>query len=298
MTERTMIDFDGRFARYLLEWSAEHQDIAKDADAMEDMAYDLYDEWIEAPQEWLGGISPREYFEKIDSPDELLSMMIDYICEECELPELLLDRIIDLREKTYPVLYGMLAAQPDDDINAEQLDGVKAAAVGLIQEMDMPAPIELYVETLRDMEEQGEYSIAVQRVMTSMAEMYPDERIEKIIEAALPTATSVGRLCLTELLIGINPMSEAALSELRELANDEGMMEYRADIADLMGMTFSEEFAAKLKDWMKDDAIDYMTYTRARYAYEQITGEEIAPREFDGDPNYDMMAQMQEDDDE
>lgn len=296
MKKKTMIDFDGRFSRYLLEWPAEHQDIAKDAELMEEKAYELYDEWLDTPKEWLDRLSPCEYFEEIDSPDELLSMMIDYICEGCDMPEMLMDRIIDLREQTYPVLYGMLAAEPDDDLDAEQLDSVKAAAVGLIQEMDMPAPIERYVEMMRDLEEQGDYSAAVQRVLTSMAEMNPDERIERIIEAAIPTSTDVGRICLTELLIGINPMNETALSELKDMAADEGMEEHRADIADLMGMTFSEDFAKTLKEWMNDDAADYVTYTRARYAYESITGEEVPPREFDGDPVYDMMAHETEDD--
>lgn len=92
-----MIDFDGLFSKFMRKWLERNENKFPTAEALEDTAAEIYEEWCSQPEKALGGIAPKDYFARIDDAEQLVKMFGEYIDSTGDVPNLLLDRLAECK---------------------------------------------------------------------------------------------------------------------------------------------------------------------------------------------------------
>ena len=89
-------NYQKQFSLYLLEWMRNHPDrLEEEEDAAEELAPELYLEWLNTPAAWLNGQVPGRFFEGY-SAQEALDALSGYIQNNIPVPDPLLDQILFL----------------------------------------------------------------------------------------------------------------------------------------------------------------------------------------------------------
>ena len=77
-----LIDFEEKLREFLTEYK--HENDIEDEE-LEEMAPELYLDWIDSPKEWLSGLSPKNYFKDYDAA-ALVQTLGEYIFSDTALP--------------------------------------------------------------------------------------------------------------------------------------------------------------------------------------------------------------------
>ena len=282
-----VIDFSARFMQDYLQWCQEHEELAKE-ERMEERFYDLYDDWLESPKDWLEGKSPMAYFHEVGDAQLYVSALIEYILEEIELPDPLVHCILEYKEEIYPIFLGILYDQSleDKDVSAEELLEVQGHVVSLIEQMQMPHPYAQYLKILRDQQEDSLFSEEATAALLEAGEQMREQVFE-----AYAVSRGYAKKCLLD-LISYYPGDRRALEILLE--------EFHAPEAELaflagcLGRLGDEGALESLRAAIEDDGIEYYEFRELRNAIESISGEEVPDRDFSGDALYDYLASAQE----
>ena len=89
-------NYQKQFSLYLLEWMRNHPDrLEEEEDAAEELAPELYLEWLNTPAAWLNGQVPGRFFGGY-SAQEALDALSGYIQNNIPVPDPLLDQILFL----------------------------------------------------------------------------------------------------------------------------------------------------------------------------------------------------------
>ena len=174
-----LIDFEAKFREYLDEYITENE---INDDVLEETAPDLYIKWLDTKKEWLSGQSPKAYIGTF-SASELVSMLGEYIFSEVTLPGVLLNRIADSRDKTYPFLVALLK-----NYSSEKSNVIKKVVVRLIEEMDMVHPYTLYIDAIAASDEKNDYAEACAEELKNAGEAQKENVIAAYEAAASPYA--------------------------------------------------------------------------------------------------------------
>ena len=108
MAEFKLYDFDTEFSNYLQKWYEKNFGRFRTYDEMEDCVPEVYQTFLDSPAPFLNGEKPGEYFEKFDDPVLLVDWLKEYVHQDINVPDMLLNRISDLGENAAPTIVEML----------------------------------------------------------------------------------------------------------------------------------------------------------------------------------------------
>ncbi len=265
-----MIDFDQLFTVYLQEWMEKNSSLTPQE--MEDEVANLFDEWKNVTYKELGNISPKQYFEKIDSPKELVQMLISATEEGYSPSALLLDRIAETdcgKE---------LCALINGDYSAE----LKIEAINLLLELDADHPLDKYVEFLADeTEDEGLRELCVE-VLSQKADSV-SESLFKLLSNANYSLKGL----IAEILVNAK-QDERTYTLLEDLfKNGNNVPLY----AGLIGKYGDER--AMMYLYKALDNCNYADFTEIRNAIEQLGGTvDDEYRDFSSDPYYKALKNL------
>ena len=104
MAEFKLYDFDTEFSNYLQKWYEKNFGRFHTYDEMEDCVPEVYQTFLDSPAPFLNGEKPGKYFEKFDDPVLLVDWLKEYVHQDINVPDMLLNRISDLGENAAPIL--------------------------------------------------------------------------------------------------------------------------------------------------------------------------------------------------
>ena len=268
-----LIDFDSRFAEYLRGWIQDHEDDFDDADRMEDAVPDVYRDFLDTPADWLDGKKPGEYFDSFDDADELVRLMNAYVERGVSLPDMLLNRLVELGDEAAERLMALL---DDEGAGNEQ----KMLAVSLLRELDSFLPMERYVDWQYEREDEDELCDNAMESLEAMGERACDAMLEGL-EGASPAGKEALLVALSRY-----PGDERILEGLLQLLQTRPRR--LAITAACLGRLGDERALPELKRLAEEEGLRYLDYIELRSAIEAL-GEEAPRREFYDDPEYDAL---------
>ena len=268
-----LIDFDSRFADYLRGWLDAHEDEFDTADDMEERVPDVYQAFLDTPAEWLEGVKPGEYFNRFYSADELVRLLNLYIDRHVSVPDMLMNRLVELGHDAEEALMALL---DDEGAGNEK----KMLAVTLLRELDSCLPMERYIAWQYEREDEDELCDNAMESLEALGEKARDAMLE-----ALEGASPAGKEALLGALSRY-PGDDRILEGLLRLI--EARPERLAILAACLGRLGDARALPALNLLAEDEGIRYLDYIELRSAIEALGGE--APRrEFYDDPEYEAL---------
>jgi hypothetical protein len=267
-----LIDVDAYFSAFLHAWLEEHQDNLLDIDKVEVLMPSLYDAFLHAPAEWLGGALPYEYFDGLDGA-RLVALMMQYLDEAVPVPDLLLERITasgsDAEELLYDILTGGSAG-----------DEARMLAIRLLDEMGSTRPLTLYISWQLQREDSGELADSALGSLDEMGEAAVLPMIE-----ALPEANEAGQEAMLSILSRYPEYIEVYDALIRLFDTCPAR---QAVLAACLGRLGDSRALPLLLQRAEEENLKYLDYIELRAAIETLGGE--APwRVFDEDPEYEAL---------
>jgi len=271
-----LIDFEQKFREYLTEYE-DQNDIEKDR--LEQIAPELYLDWLASPKDWLAGKSPVNYYEDFE-PGALIEELGKYILSEISLPGVLLNRIADDKEETYPFLVRLLTGY-----DGEKADAVKIAIIRLIEEMDLPHPYDYYLEAITESSEQSDLAEACAQELKNSGDAYT----QNIIAAFESSENNYVADCLLDILSDIpyDPRTFALAME-KFLYSDT----HQAFYASCLGKIGNEKALPFLEEALRSEDVAYYDYVAMKNALEALGGEIDIERDFTGDNDYESLKEL------
>lgn len=267
------IDFDDHFTVYLREWLEENQDKFEDISQIERMMPELYDQFANTPAPWLEGMTPAGYFEGIMDPDLLVGMMTGYLIAEVPLPDLLLQRIIQM---------GAAAERPLMEVMLDELQDMEARmlCIHLLQDIGSRKPMQVYITWQINREFRDDLADFSLECLEEMGE----EAVPFMLEA-LEEANEEGREALLSVLSRYpgHPEVYDALILLFD-----ALPERQAILAAYLGRLGDERALPVLMERACEEGLKYLDYIELRAAIEALGGEAPAVT-FDEDPEYEAI---------
>ncbi|MBQ9942490.1 MAG: hypothetical protein IJP03_05735 [Christensenellaceae bacterium] len=285
--EIKLIDFNAKFAEEYFAWCKQHPEAVADEDKVDDLYFDMLDAWLDKPQSWLDGMSPNGYFHAIEDPQMLVSILIEYLREEIELPDPLLHCILHHKDEIVPIFHGILMADESPDMQADELLDIQAEIIHLLRELDAKPLYIRYLTVMSTLDEECAYAEAACEALEDGG-----EDVKELLYEAYPDMKGYCRSCIIDLLSSLLP-DERTLAILKD-AWREGE-EDEAFLAECMGRYGDEAALPLLRQAAAEPNIDYYLFKELKNAIEAISGEEIPERDFYGDKLFDMLASEDED---
>ena len=271
-----LIDFEKKFREYLNEYKFENE---VDDEELEEIAPELYLEWLDTPEEWLDDKSPNAYFGAFE-PAALIELLGKYIFSNITLPGVLLNRIADTKEKTYPFLVALLR-----DYDGEKSNEIKRTVVRLIEEMDMVHPYELYIQAISNSTEKNDFAEACAEELKNAGDMQK----ENIIAAYEAETGAYAADCFLDVLTDISYDERVYTFVLEKFLYSETQ---KAFYASCLGKIGNEDAIVHLVEAIKNEDINYYEYMSIKNAIEELGGEIDIEKDFSGDIDYESLKKM------
>jgi hypothetical protein len=272
------IDFDHLFADYAHAWVHERMKVEKDLDAIEAGMPDLYRAWLEQPQAFLDGATPKQYFAGFTTPEALIHLMEEYRAAGVQIPDPLLERLDDMGQAAAAPLTA-LAADDGEDVS------LRMTALNLLIELESPEPLQLCLDLIGRREVEDELADVAAEVLSALGETAVPaikERLDGASDAALDT--------YLDLLCNF-PGDERIykLTEKRFLR----LADKRSLYANLLAKLGDARALEPLNRVAQLSDLNYLDYLEVVNAIEALGGEAPATeRAFDGDPAYESLKNM------
>ncbi len=270
------VDFDKHFAAYLRDWTKKNMAKYQSVDAMEAQVPEVYLRWLNEPADWLSGRTPGDYFAQFDDAKFLVKWMCDYVKKGVSMPDQLLERIKDLGEQSVEPLLSVVARK-------EAANEVRMTAIGILQEMDCDAPMELYIKWLATSETFDELCENGAESLKNMG----GKVIEPLLKA-YETACPEARECIADILCDY-PTEKRVLPLLLSLMDT---TDNTALVASLIGKFGDTDALPRMMEALDDPDINYLDYIEIANAVRALGGEIEKERLFEGDPFYESMKTL------
>lgn len=277
MKEIKVTNFDARFGQYMEKWMRENRARFANMDEMEAQMPDVYLRWLNLPADWLDGEAPGMYFQRFDTGEALVELLLEYQSRRVPLPDPLLSRIVELGEAS-------VAALSRVAFDASAQTETRMTALGALLEIQSATPLSQLV------------SLIVRR-----------EDAEELINLAAEALVSLGRACVPAVLDAIaHAPANTQLVLFDVLCNFPGdariydygirllreLPEQRALLASYFGKLGDARAIAALRPLLTLSELNYLEYIEIRNAIESLGGEVDDARSFDGDPYYESLKRM------
>lgn len=272
------IDFDARFTKYAETWVREQLKAGKKPEELEEQMPELYMRFVNQPAHWLDGVAPAMYFAQWDDAQTLLEMLREYENEQVAVPDLLLERITDLGDKSVAPLMELVA-----DESAQR--SLRLTAVNLLIELDTSKPMNLCVQLVRERETEDDIADAAADLLRNLGMEAVDAMLEALEGASDQAAdTFLDLLCNFK---GIERVYEETVSRfLRDAEHRALHASFLAKLGDARAIELLTR-ASELTD------LNYLDYIEIRDAIEALGGALTTEREFAGDPYYESMKRLE-----
>ena len=276
MSNRPIINFDDHFAAFTSQWMEEHKGEYRNFDEMEADVPRIYLSFLNTRASWLDGLTPGSYFTQFEDPKDLVDWMTEYCKAGTPVPEGLMEQITFVGKGCEKRLMALLK---DEDSPEE----ARMTAIGLLREMGSEMPKSLYISWQMNRAEKDDLK---DNALESLSEM--GKSVVQPILQNIQAANDAGQEALLEVLSrfpGDERIGKIALRLFKEKKGKRALMAgYLAKIGDESALPALLEAAA-------DPEIHYLTYIEIRNAIEELGGE-CPEREFDEDPEYEAMRQL------
>lgn len=259
---KQLIDFDAQFNQYMDDWAEALLKKGKKPEEIEEMIPDAYQDWAK---------KAKEYFDDL-TPNELVEMLGAYLDEDINVPDILLDKIIETKDCEQGV-YNLFME--------ERSDNERVTLMNVLADMGSKLPTRENINILCFSESEALAEAAAEALkyagksaQEELLSIYEEERdidaLEKIIYVLVYSEPKVEGL--GEKLISLMKVSEN-----------------KAIIAGMMAFYGDEKCLPVLKTMQDYEGINYIDYVEICDAIEALGGETAREREFDGDEYYEMM---------
>ena len=271
------IDFDARFSQYAEKWIVENRSKYKNMDEMEEEMPELYLRWLNAPADWLDGLTPGEYFARYEDPEELVNLLRAYHDQKVSIPDQLLERIVELGEPSVEPLMKLAGERRDRALTL--------TALNLLIELGSDKPMDLCLDIVSESEAQNELSDVACELLSNLG-----ARVIEPVLQRMPEAKKAAQ--------------EAFLDVLCNFPGDERIYKYAVDAftrsfdrralyASYLGKLGDERAIEPLRAALELSDLNYLDYIEIVNAIEALGGEVTETREFNGDPYYESLKKMQ-----
>lgn len=272
------INFDKRFEAYTMEWMRENASKYGDnIDAMEAQMPALYTKWLSKAADWLGGVSPRDYFASFSDADMLAEWMLDYFREGVPVPDQLLERLTALGEPAEAALMNTL-------VNGFQIEEARLTAISLLAEMESRAPLDFYIKQIVARSEKDDMADMAADALIAMGDCV----VLPVLEAAA-MATVDAQITFADVLC--NFPGDARIPALCIALLEKGHK--RALMASLLSKLGDSVALPSLVAAAKLRPLSYLDFVELRNAIEALGGDAPEEPEFSGDPYYESLKRME-----
>lgn len=273
-----LIDFDQRFHQYLHRWMEQNAARYPKVEDMEAQMPQVYLDFVNQRAGWLEGRSPGEYFAAINDPEQGVAMLREYQRQGVPIPDLLLERLVDLGTASVPPLMKLVRDQdaPED---------LRAAALNLLIELGSDAPMEDCLALVDAREEDDDLADVAAELLQALGPK-PVPQMLKRLPGASPSAlaTYLDLLCNFP---GDERIYEYTMGEFLKRPAQ------RAMFASFLGKLGDQRAIEPLRQAMSMDDINYLDYLEIANAIEMLGGEAgNRDRDFSGDPYYESLRQL------
>lgn len=263
----TLIDFDKQYMLYAatrLRGMGEIKD-----EELTGILNDTMTEWLSTKADYLGGLTPDEYFAEM-SPHKLTDLMCEYANAGMSIPEPLYKRISS-EYACAERLKGIAGS-------AEHSDAAKTNALSLLCGMDLSDIDDLCIDALISDSDAAE-------VASNWLKRAGYAVVDNLV-AHCKDADSAAKAALLDVL-SCYPGVDATADMLRErLYNDR---DRRAMYAALSGRFGDDRLLEPLMRLSQLTDMEYYDYKEIINAIEMLGGDPGQEREFYGDPDYEAL---------
>lgn len=270
-----LIDFDEYFNDYLTEWMEKNAARFRNADEMEEAAPEVYEQWLSAPAEWLGGKCPGCAFDDVASGEELVSLLRAYVDGDVSVPDPLLERIAEVKDEA-----AVMALLTDASAPCE----ARMMAIDLLTQMESTAPM---VDYLRWQVERNVDDDLLDKSIDALDEM--GEAVKGPALIAFRAADNRGKDYLLDVLCnypGDEDVFQYTLARFKESPTE------RALFAGYLAKLEDDRALEALLDVAESDDVKYIDFIEIRSAIERL-GSEAPVRDFTNDPTYKAVKRLQ-----
>ncbi len=272
------IDFDKQFMAYTERWMAENMSKYENVDAMEAEMPEVYMRWLNQPASWLDGATPGEYFVQFDDADALVEWTLNYERQGIDVPDMLLERIVDLGEVSIAPLMKLSA-------DKERSTQSRMMALNMLRELDSDAPLNLAIELILEHGRENELADVAAELLSGIGH----EAVEPIL-SKMEEASEDAQITFLDVLCNF-PGDE------RIYTYTVNMFLRRDDLRGLLASYLSklgdERAVEPLKKVLKLSDLKYLDYIEVRNAIEALGGEVEEEREFSGDTDYEWLKSVE-----
>lgn len=259
---KKLIDFDAQFNEYMESWADKLLNEGKKAEDIEALIPEAYQKWAK---------KAKEYFDNV-TPSELVKILGAYLDEDINVPDILIDKIIEQPQCEREVYELFIEDRSDND---------RIMLMNILSDMGSLLPVRENINLLCVSENQELAEAAAEALKYSgveaqkeILEVYNDEYDVDVKEK------------LIYVLVYSEPKVNGLADKLIELMN---VSENRGIIAGMMSFYGDDRCLPILKIAENSEDINYIDYVEICDAIEALGGETKREREFDGDEYYEMM---------
>ena len=273
-----LIDFDSHFQGHLSAWF-ERMQAKYTLERLEPMVPDVYEQWKAKPADWLDGETPQGYFDAMNDPEELVALLLAYMDSAMGAPDLLLDRITEVKETEERLMRVLRAEEgfmPGSDPEAAVI-----LAIRLLDEMQSALPVEFLVQKVASREQEDSVADVAAESLLNMAEA----ACGLVFEALQHGVAAKGKECFADIVAGCqeDPRVYPFLIEVFAEAEEKGLA------ASFLGRHGNPEALQTLALAMEAVDLSYYDYMLIREAFEELGGVVDIPRDFSGDELFERL---------
>ena len=272
------IDFDRRFSVFLNNWLEKKRHIYKgNMDKVEELVPEIYEEFLNTPLEEDAAVIPLSYFSRYDDAAFLIGWMQAYRKAGISIPDMLMERIVELGEPAEKELYRLVCAE-------EASEEMRMTAASLLQELDSTLPLTFYAD-----------AVAAAQTDSGLIELFTESLIHMGKEATIAArdryyqATGTGKMDFLDILsraVEKGDTYELIVEQLKAGNERIGLL------VSYLARLNEERALPLLYNLCKKPDIGYLDYIEVVNAIDTLGGEAPAEREFSGDPAYESLRQL------
>ena len=271
-----IVNFDEHFAEYMSEWMRQHQDEYANYDEMEADLPKVYMSFLNTRAKWLGNVTPGSYFTQFEDPKVLVDWMNQYCEERVPLPEPLTEQITFVGKPCEKRLLELLK-------DPEAAEEAQMTAIELLREMDSTLPKMLYINWQLNRAEKDDMKDNALESLIAMGNIV----VQPILQV-LGQANEAGQEALLEVLTHF-PGSEQTYQLAIRLFREK--KDRRALFAGYLAKLGDQRALPELTEAAREKGLSYLTFIEIRNAIEELGGE-CPEREYEDDPEYEALRQM------
>lgn len=266
-----LIDFDQNYNRFVIEWAKRNAKRLKENEDPDVYMEEILEEWLSTPLDEADGLSPKEYFERL-TPAEAADMLLGYKSTDISIPSPLIERLAES-----DCLPGLISLLDEED------DEVFTIAVNLLEEGGSFAHIDKMIEKLLEPAVDEEIKSFAAEVLSNHA----GEVKEKLLSRA---GESIERdMLIADVLVYCKGDDRIFNLLVRLFESGKNNSLY----AGYLGMYEDERALPMLTRRIESPEVGYVEFLELRNAIERLGGDPIKDRDFEFDPDYKILKNIE-----